>query len=114
MRHLVIVTTIVALSLGGVAFAQSGSDSRRDQPVTNHDTREAPTARSSDRAAVHAPSRNVRPVKSDQHRAATRKPAVKDVRYSSARHSQPDDFSADGLNHQELLRHTDNHDDSPH
>ncbi|HEV8015635.1 MAG TPA: hypothetical protein VGP48_08880 [Stellaceae bacterium] len=110
MRHLIIVTTIAALSLGGVAFAQSGDDSHRDQPVMNHD---APAARPSHRAVVHAPARNVHSVKSDQHRVATRKPAVSDARYSSARHSQPDDFSADGLNHQELLRHTDNHDDSP-
>jgi hypothetical protein len=102
MRHLVIATTIAALSLGSAAFAQSGSDGRRDQPVTNHVARDAPAAR----PAAHAPSRNV-------HRVVTRKPAVRDTRYSSARHSQPDDFSADGLNHQELLRHTEGHDDSP-
>ena len=110
MRHLVIATTIAALSLGTVAFAQSGSDSRRDQPVTNHDTRYAPAAR----PTAHAPARNVRAAKSDQHRVATRKPAHVEARYTPVRHSQPDDFSADGLNHQELLRHTDNHDDSQH
>jgi hypothetical protein len=113
MRSLVIATTIAALSLGSVAFAQSGGDSRRDEPAMNNTSREAPVAHPSHRVVSHSTSTHrVQATRSEQQRVSHAKPIHVATRYSAARRSSPDDFSANQLNHEELMRHTDDRDGS--